>query len=142
MGRDGPALNVSHLFDERFHVTQIFFERTAAGGSQFVFGLGQAPFEKLRAGDVACFFEFARVYAQIAISRIHQVLQIAEAQRFIRRERTDNSEAQTFVNQTIEIRRRALLVGSSDWRIRHLGKRFLGSSLFCSRLFSHRISSQ
>ena len=41
-----------------------------------------------------------------------------------------------------------LLVGSSVMpvpkhpRIRHLGYRFLGNSLFCSRLFSHRISSQ
>ena len=31
-GRGGSALNVSHLFDQRFHVTQIVFQRAAAGG--------------------------------------------------------------------------------------------------------------
>lgn len=131
-GRDGSALNVSHLFDQRFHVTQIFLERAATGGGQFVFGLRQASLEKLRAGNVACLFEFARVHTQVSIGRTHQTLQIAEGQRFIRREGTDDPEPQSLVNQTIEVWSRALFPRPGSLRIRRLGERFLGNSLFCS----------
>src|SRR4051812_45193324 len=106
-GRGGLALRVSHLFYERFHVAQKFLERAAAGGCQLVFGFRQATLEKFGARDVACFFEFARVDAQVSISRTHQSLQIAERQRLIRREGTDDAEAQSLVDQTIEVRGRA-----------------------------------
>ena len=66
---------VSHLLDQRLHVAQVVFECAAAGGSQLVFGLRQAAFEKFRARDVACLFEFARVDAEIAVRGVHQVLQ-------------------------------------------------------------------
>ncbi len=126
------TLDISHLLDQRLHVTQVFLERAAPGNGQLVFGLRQATFEKLGAGDVACFFELARVYAQVSVSRVHQFFQIAERQRFIRSQRTDDSEAQPFVDQTIEVRGRALLFRASDLRIRNFGDRFLGNSLFSS----------
>src|SRR5262245_21449643 len=44
--RDASAF--SHLLDERLHVAQIVFERTAAGGGQLILSLWQASFEKLR----------------------------------------------------------------------------------------------
>ena len=47
---------------------------------------------------------------EIAVSRIHQVLQIAERQRLISGQRADDSETQTFMNQAIEIRRGTLLL--------------------------------
>ena len=41
--------------------------------------------------------------AEIAIGRIHQALEIAKSQRFIRGERADNAEAQAFMDQSIQI---------------------------------------
>ena len=103
------GLRASHLLDESFHVAQIVFECTASSGRQFVFSFRQPPFKIFRAGDVARLFEFARVNAEVTVSGIHQVLQIAERQRLVRGERADDSETQTLVDQTIEIWRGALL---------------------------------
>ena len=33
-------LGIPHLLDERFHVAEVVFKCSAAGGGQFVFGLG------------------------------------------------------------------------------------------------------
>src|ERR1041384_2428250 len=96
--RSCAKLRVSHLFDQRFHVTQIIFQSTAAGRSQFVFSFGKSTFEILRAGDIACLFELARVNTEIAVSSIHQVFEIAERQRFVSGERADNTQTQTLVN--------------------------------------------
>src|SRR5690554_4587933 len=65
------ASGVSHLLDQRLHVVQVVLQSLAARCRQLVFGLRQAAFEKLRAGDVTRFFEFARVYAEIAVRGVH-----------------------------------------------------------------------
>ena len=41
--------------------------------------------------------------AEIAVGRVHQLLEIAEAERIVDRERADDSEPQPLVNQTIEL---------------------------------------
>ena len=98
------------MLDEGFHVAQIVFECAAAGGSEFVFSFRETAFKIFGAGDVARFFEFASMDAEIAVSSIHQALERAECQRLIRGEGADDSEPQALVNQTIEVRRGALLL--------------------------------
>ena len=103
-------LGVAHLLDEGFHVAQVVFQGAAAGGSEFVFSFWEAAFKIFGAGDVSRFFEFAGMDAEIAVSSIHQPLERAECQRLICSEGADDSEPQALVNQTIEVRRGALLL--------------------------------
>jgi len=93
----------SHLLNQGFHVAEIVFQRAPAGSCQLVFCLRQTSFEVLRDRDVACVFEFAGMDAQVPIGCVHQVLQITECHRFIRSERADNPQAQSFMNQSIKI---------------------------------------
>lgn len=118
--KKGDLSDVSHLLDQRLHMAQIVFERAATGGSQLVFSFWQSSLEELRARDVACLFEFARVHTEIAVSGVHQVFEIAERQRLVCSERTDDAETQTFMDQAIEIWSRTRLLGGARIRRRRV----------------------
>src|ERR1700686_1289583 len=61
-------LRLSHPTKQRFHVVEITLQRAATGRRQTVFRFGRAARESLCAMNVSGFLEFARVYAQIAVS--------------------------------------------------------------------------
>ena len=83
---------------------EIFFEGFASGGGEAVFGAGDASFKKLGAADVVGFLKFAGVDAEIPVSGFEQALEIVEAERIVDGESADNAEAETLVNQAIELR--------------------------------------
>src|SRR5262245_15997924 len=56
--------------DERLHMIEVALEGTSSHRRDRVLGFGNAPFERLRAGDVVGLFELAGVHAQIAVSRL------------------------------------------------------------------------
>ena len=78
--KKGQFLDRPHLLNQTLHMTEIALEGASTSGGQFVFCLRQTPFEEFCARDVTSFFELACVYAQISVSRIHEILQIAKAQ--------------------------------------------------------------
>lgn len=97
------SLDISHLLDQRFHVAQIILESSAACRGQFVFSFRQPAFEELRDGDVSSIFEFTRMNAEITVSGIHQVFEIAERQRLVGGECANDPETQALVDQAVEI---------------------------------------
>src|SRR5688500_4689923 len=88
--------------DERLHVREILLEHAAAGGGETKIGVWNAPFERLRARDVPCVFELARVHAEIAVSRPQQLLQVVERQRLVHCQRAHDPEPDPLVNEPIE----------------------------------------
>src|SRR5688572_12733245 len=88
--------------DQRFHVIEIPLERAAPAGGETILCLGHPPLERLGARDIVGFLELARVDAQVAVRRLHQLFQVAEAEGIIHGERADNSEPQTLVNEPVE----------------------------------------
>src|SRR5688500_2403581 len=88
--------------DQRFHVIEIPLERTAPAGGETILCLGHTPLERLGARDIIGFLELARVDAQVAVRRLHQLFQVAEAEGIIHGERADDSKPQTLVNETVE----------------------------------------
>jgi len=96
-------LALARGLDERFHVIQIFFEGTAAGGGEAKFGFRHAACERFGASDVPGVFEFARVNAEVAIARAEKFFELVEREGGVHGERADDGEARAFVNQPIEI---------------------------------------
>ena len=95
-------------------MTQITFERATSRSCQFVFCPGDATVKVFVAADVAGVLELASVDAQIAIRDVHQVFQIIESQRIIRRQRAYNAKSQPLVNQAIKgFRRSGAWLGSA-----------------------------
>src|SRR5712671_2895013 len=88
--------------NERFHVIQVALEGAAARCRQTVLGLRHPSLEALGAGDVLRPFQLSGVDTQIAIGRLHQLLEIAEAEGIVDRERADDAEPQTLVNESVE----------------------------------------
>src|SRR4051812_5390677 len=99
------VLSVSRGLDQCFHMIEITLQCTTTSGRESILRLGHPAFERLRARDVVCFLELPRVDAQVSISRIHQLLEIAERQRVIHRERAHYAKAKTLVDQSIELLR-------------------------------------
>jgi len=90
--------------DPFFHLIQVFGEGAAAGGGEAVFGAGNAAFEEFYAGDVLRFFEFAGVDAEISVSGFEDAFEVVEAEGVVGGEGADDSEADAFVDQAIELR--------------------------------------
>jgi len=67
-----------------------------------ILSLGHPAFERLCASDVFGLFELARMHAEVAVGRLHQLLEIAEAEGIIDGECAHNAKAQALVNQPIE----------------------------------------
>jgi len=65
--------------DQIFHLLDVLLEGSAASGRQPVFGTGDAPFEELVTSDVARFFQFAGVDAEIAVGGLEQPAEVVEA---------------------------------------------------------------
>ena len=92
--------------DPFFHLIEILSQRAASGWGEAVFGARDAAFEKLDAGNVLGFFELAGVHAEIAVGSFEDAFEIVESQGFIGGESADNAEANAFVNQAVELRKR------------------------------------
>src|SRR6476661_2061070 len=93
------GLAIARGADQRFHMIQITLERAASNCRQPVLRLRHATLERFRAGDVIRLLELARVYAQIAVGCLHQLLEVAERQRIVDGERADDSETKSLVYQ-------------------------------------------
>src|SRR5207249_5535433 len=105
---------------------QILLERAAAGRGQAVLRARNASLEHLVARDVLRVLELARMDAEIAVGRLQQPLQVVERQPLVHRQRTDDAETKTLVNEPIELERAALdfRLQTSDFRSeeRRVGK--------------------
>src|SRR5579864_9531363 len=97
--------------NQRFHVIEIAFQGLASRSRQTIFRLGRAALEGFGANDVLRLFQLSCVDAQVAVGRFQQGFQFVKRERAIHRERADDAEANVFVNQAVEIRRRRLARG-------------------------------
>src|SRR5438128_11625109 len=88
--------------DQRLHMVQIALQRAATRGREPVLGLRDASLERLGAHDILGRFELPRVHAQVAVRRLQQPLEFLAAQRRVHRERADDAEAHTLVDQAVE----------------------------------------
>src|SRR5947208_3521413 len=95
-------LLLARRLDQGFHVRQVSFKRRPAALAETVLGAGQAALEPFLAEDVAGFFELARVDAQIAVCSGQDLLEFGERETFIYRERADDAEPQTFMDDPVE----------------------------------------
>src|SRR2546423_31449 len=78
--------------NERFHVIEIPLERAASGGSESVLRLRHPALERFSTGYVFRFLKLPGVDAQITVGRLHQLLEIAEAERIVDSESADDAE--------------------------------------------------
>ena len=95
----------AHGLNQPFHLIQVTFQRVPPGGAEAIHRFGQPAFKVLLAHDVFGFLELARVDAQVAVRGGEQFLQVVEAERLIRRQGADDSQAHALVNQAVEVRR-------------------------------------
>src|SRR5262245_11448052 len=91
--------------DDRLHVIEIALEGPAAVRREPVLGPRAPAFEGLGARHVLRLLELAGVDAQVAVRRLHQRLEIVEAQRGGRRQRAQDAEPQPMVDQRVELAR-------------------------------------
>src|SRR5262245_17250874 len=91
--------------DDRLHVIEIALEGPAAVRREPVLGPRAPTFEGLGARHVLRLLELAGVNAQVAVRRLHQRLEIVEAQRGGRRQRAQDAESQPMVDQRVELAR-------------------------------------
>ena len=84
-------------------MAEIAIERFFASGGDAVIRARHATIETFAALDVAGVFELARVHAEIAVAGLQDRLELVEGQPFVHRERRDDAEAKTLVNDAIEI---------------------------------------
>src|SRR6266550_1869523 len=87
---------------QRLQVVKVALEGTAAASRQSILRLGHPAREGFRARDVFGFLELARVDAEIAVGRLHQLLEITEAERIVDGQRADDAEAEAFVNEPVQ----------------------------------------
>src|SRR5919205_3788683 len=98
-----PNLLVAHRLDQRFHMVQVALKRAATGLGQTIFGLRNPSIEGFRAGDVLRFLQLAGMHAEVAVRRLEERLEIAEAERLVDGERADDPQAHPLVNQAIQV---------------------------------------
>src|SRR2546423_7355549 len=77
--------------NQRFHMVQVALEGTAADSRQSILRLRHPASEGFRACDVFGLLELARVDAEIAVGRLHQLLEITEAERVVDGQRADDA---------------------------------------------------
>ena len=135
-------LGLAHTSDQSFHVIKITFQSAPPGGRQAVLGFRSAAFERFRAIDVTCLFQFPRMDAQISISGFDRVLQLIESERFVCGQGTDNAQPQALVNHPIDLVR--AVWGAAVMYALQLLLLVLIFRYFAPQrcLFSHRTSSQ
>src|SRR5688572_6771221 len=83
-------------------MVQVTLERATSGGGQPILRLRHSPLERLCARDVFGFLELARVDAEIAVGSLHQLLEVAEAERVVHRQRADDAEPEALMNEPVE----------------------------------------
>src|ERR1700675_3689483 len=88
--------------DDRFDMLQIPQQRLSADLRDAVAGFWTPRFERLRAGDVTRFLEFAGMGAQVAVADIEQRFQFVEGEFFVGREGAHDAEAHALVDQAVE----------------------------------------
>src|SRR5256885_15208762 len=93
MGRSScGGLAVAHGANERFHVIQVALQGAAAGFGEAILGARHAALEGLEARNVARFLEFARVHGEGPVGGLHELLELAEAQAIVHRQRAHDAE--------------------------------------------------
>src|SRR5580704_13399073 len=102
-----PRLAVARHLNECFHVVEVTLQGPAAGRRQAVFGPRHPPREALGTGDIPRLLQLAGVDAQIAVGRVHQLLQLVEAEGGIHRQRAHDAKPEPLMNEAIERRRYA-----------------------------------
>src|SRR6185436_7620385 len=93
--------------DEGLHVLQVALERLAAAGRKAKARLGKAAFEGLVTLHVRSLFELSGVDAEIAVGGAHQMFELVEREPLVDRERAHDPEAQTLMDDAVEIRQHA-----------------------------------
>src|SRR5687767_11293012 len=84
-------------------MVEISLERPAPRCREPILRLRHPSLERFRARDVLGFLQLARVDAQVSVGRVHQLLQVAEAQRVVDRKSADDAEPEALVYETIEL---------------------------------------
>ena len=120
------------------HLVEVLGEGAASGGSEAVFGTGDAGFEIFQAGNVIGLFEFAGMDAEIAVGGLEDAFQVFEAEAGVGGEGADDSETNALVNQAVEFGEFESGRGNALWQ-RNRGFRGLAAVRECS---SHRASGQ
>src|ERR1700687_5240975 len=100
--------------NQGFHVVQVALQGPAPGGRQSILRLRQAPVERLCANDVIGFFKLAGVNTEVAVGGFKQGLELIERERAIHCQRADNSQADAFMDQAVEIRGHGFPSGVAD----------------------------
>lgn len=103
---------------------EIAFEGAASRRGETKFGFGQTAIERFVAFEIASFFELARVDAQVAVCCVQKSFKFIESERIIYGKRTNDAEANAFVNQAIEIWRDAFRIPAHSFEMRRIGARF------------------
>src|SRR5216684_7087479 len=91
--------------DQRFHVIQVTLQRPPSRCRQPVFGFWQASVERFGAHDVIGFFQLAGMHAQVAVGSFQQRFQLVESQRAVYRQRADDPQPYSLVDQPVQIGR-------------------------------------
>jgi hypothetical protein len=105
-------------------VIEIAFEGAASRRGETKFGFGQTAIERFVAFEIASFFELARVDAQVAVCCVQKSFKFIESERIIYGKRTNDAEANAFVNQAIEIWRDAFRISAHAFEMRRIGAGF------------------
>ena len=103
--KNATALLIPHAANQCFHVIEITLERPATGSGQTVLGLGRASLKRFRTADITRVFQLPGMHAEIAVGGLDQVLELVEGERFVGRQRADNSQPQPFMNHPIDLMR-------------------------------------
>src|SRR5688500_15738626 len=93
---------VPRRVNEGFHVIEIPLERAAAERRQAILGPRHPPLERLRARDVLRILELPRMDAEVSVARLHQPLQVVEAEQVVHREGTDDAKAHPLVDELVQ----------------------------------------
>src|ERR1035441_1124560 len=103
IGIKKDSLLFARGLDERFHVVQIPLQGAAPGGRHPVIGARHAAGEALGTVHVPGFFQLPCMDTEVAVGSIQQFLELAEGQRLVHGERAENAQAETFVDQAVEL---------------------------------------
>src|SRR5947199_4002673 len=98
-----PRSPLPRGLDDRFHVVEVALQRPPSRGGQPVFGLRHPPLEILLTGDVAGLLELAGMDAQVAVGRLEQLLEVVEAQVVVDRQRADDPQPHSLVDEAVEV---------------------------------------
>lgn len=109
-------LAITHGTNQSFHMVQITLESPPAERGEMKFGLRKTAIEGLRTGDISRFLKFAGMYAQIAVCRFEQSLELIERKRLIDGQCAHDPQPHSLVYQPIQIRGYGLGMGAANFQ--------------------------